>query len=120
MLKFVPLYAKGLVWSLEENTSNIFVSISCMFNSKNSFQPIFYNLYLSNEKSLFADNWRAKPTLLPLYFHGKNIISIEAFIWPFYGQYYNRTARGPLNKQECIQSINTTYFGIFLNLIICL
>ena len=64
------LYAKGLAWSMEEGwvgeESTIFFSFSNMFNSRNSCQPIFFNRYLSDEKSLFADNSRVEPTIVSM------------------------------------------------------
>ena len=30
------------------------------------FKPIFLNLYLFNEKSIFANNWRAEPTVITM------------------------------------------------------
>ena len=41
--------------------------ISYMLNSKNRvFNPYFFNLYLSNKKSLLAENSRAEPTILSM------------------------------------------------------
>ena len=49
-----------------------------MLNS--SFQPIFFDQYLSNVKSFFADNWRAEQTTFSV---EKHIFS-KTIIWPFF------------------------------------
>ena len=62
----LQLYAKGLVWSRGgggEHLNKTF-SIFYMLNSKKrSFQPIFFNWYLSNEKTAFVDKSRVEPTI---------------------------------------------------------
>ena len=45
-----------------------------------SFQPIFFNWYLSNEKTAFVDKSRVEPTI---FFIEKNIIFFETFLWSF-------------------------------------
>ena len=52
-----------------------------MLNSKKmSFQPLFFNWNLFNEKKTFADNSRFEPTI-----DRKNIIIFETFLWSFFG-----------------------------------
>ena len=64
-----------------------------MLNSKNSFLPIFFNWYLSNEKTAFADNSRVNPTI---FFIEKISFSLKFFSGDFYGQSFIKTVPGPL------------------------
>ena len=59
--------------------SKSFFSIFYMLNSKNSFQPIFFNLYLSNEKSAFVDKSTVEPTIvfIEIFFE----IFLLSFLW---------------------------------------
>ena len=62
------LYAKGLVWSQGGGGSTsvkLFLFFICVI-AKSCFQPIFFNCYLSNEKTAFVDNSRVKATILSL------------------------------------------------------
>ena len=63
----IQLYAKGFVqargWG--KHFSKTF-SIFYMLNSRNSFQPIFLNRYLYNEKHIFADDSRVETTILSM------------------------------------------------------
>ena len=65
-----------------------------MLNSKKeSFQTIFCNRYLSNEKNTFAENLRVLPTIL---FMEKISFSFKLFSDHFCGQSCIKTFRGPL------------------------
>ena len=65
-----------------------------MLNSKKlSFQPIFFNWYLSNEKTAYVDKSRVEPTIL---FIEKISFSLTLFSGHFYGQSFIKTVRGPL------------------------
>ena len=60
----LQLYAKGLVWSRRGKHLSKTFSIFYMLNSKKrSFQPIFFNWYLSNEKTAFVDKSKVEPTI---------------------------------------------------------
>ena len=59
---------------------------------KRSFQPIFFNWYLSNEKTAFVDKSRVEPTL---FFIEKILFSLKLFSGHFYGQSFIKTVRGP-------------------------
>ena len=64
-----------------EHFSKMF-SILYMLNSKNIvFNPFIFNWYLSNEKTVFVDKSRVEPTI---FFHRKNIIFFETFLWSFF------------------------------------
>ena len=64
-----------------------------MLNSKKqSFQPIFFNRYLSNEKTAFVDKSRIEPTI---FFIEKISFSLKLFSGHFYGQSFIKTVRGP-------------------------
>ena len=67
-------------------------SIFYMLNSKNSFQPIFFDWYLSNEKTAFVDKSRVEPTI---FFIEKISFSLKLFSGHFYGQSFIKTVRGP-------------------------
>ena len=87
------MYTKGLVWSRGEKHLNKWFSIFYMLNSKNqSFQPIFFNCYLSNEKTDFVDKSRVEPTI---FFIEKIAFSLNLFSGHFYGQSFIKTVRGP-------------------------
>ena len=65
-----------------------------MLNSKKqSFQPIFFNWYLSNEKTAFVDMSRVEPTIC---FIEKISFSFKLFSGHFYGQSFIETVQGPL------------------------
>ena len=64
-----------------------------MLNSKNSFQPIFFNWYLSNEKTAFVDKSMVEPAI---FFREKISFSLKLFSDHFYGQSFIKTVRGPL------------------------
>ena len=69
-------------------------SIFYMLNSKKqSFQPIFFNWYLSNEKTAFVDKSRVEPTI---FFIEKISFSLKLFPVHFYGKSFIKTVRGPL------------------------
>ena len=57
-----------------------------------SFQPIFFNWYLSNEKTAFVDKSRVEPTI---FFIEKISFSLKLFSDHFYGQSFIKTVRGP-------------------------
>ena len=92
-------YAKRLVWSRGgggggggKHCSKTF-SIFYMLNSKKQgFQPIFLDMYLSNEKNTFADNSRVEPTIILM---EKLSFSLKLFPGHFYGQSFIKTVRGP-------------------------
>ena len=67
-------------------------SIFYMLNSKNSFQTIFFNWYLSNEKTAFVDKSRVKPTI---FFIEQISFSLKLFSGHFNGQSFITTVRGP-------------------------
>ena len=69
------------------------LSIFYMLNSKNSFQPIFFNWYLSNVKTAFVDKSRVEPSF---FFIERISFSLKLFSGHFYGQSFIKTARGPL------------------------
>ena len=62
---------------------------------KLSFQPIFFNWYLSNEKTAFVDKSRVEPTI---FFIEKISFSLKLFSGHFYGQSFIKTVRGPFTK----------------------
>ena len=91
----LQLYVKGLVWSWGGQFSKTF-PIFYLLNSKNkSFQPIFFNCYLSNEKTVIADNSRVKATI---FFIEKISFSLKLFSGHFYRQSFIKTVRGPFYK----------------------
>ena len=59
---------------------------------KRSFQPIFFNWYLSNEETAFVDISRVEPTI---FFIEKILFSLKLFSGHFYGQSIIKTVRGP-------------------------
>ena len=61
---------------------------------KRSFQPIFFNWYLSNEKTAFVDKSSVEPTI---FFIEKISFSLKLFSGHFYGQSFIKTVRGPLS-----------------------
>ena len=64
-----------------------------MLNSKNRvFSPIFFNRYLSNEKTAFVDKSRIEPTIFLI---EKISFSLKFFSGHFYGQSFIKTVRGP-------------------------
>ena len=64
-----------------------------MLNSKKqSFQPIFFNWYLFNEKTAFVDKSSVEPTI---FFIEKILFSLKLFSGHFYGQSFIKTVRGP-------------------------
>ena len=64
-------------------------SIFYMLNSKKqSFQPIFFNWYLSNEKTAFVDKSRVEPTI---FFIEKISFSLKLFSGHFYRQSFIKT-----------------------------
>ena len=69
-----------------------------------SFQPIFFNWYLSNEKTAFVDKSRVEPTI---FFIEKISFSLKLFSDHFYGQSFIKTVRGPLSLST---SIDDTFF----------
>ena len=56
--------------------------------AKLSFQPIFFNWYLSNEKPAFVDKSRVEPTI---FFIEKILFSLNFFSGHFYGQSFIKT-----------------------------
>ena len=71
-------------------------SIFYMLNSKKqSFQPIFFNWYMSNEKTAFVDKSSVETTI---FFIEKISFSLKHFSGHFYGQSFIKTVRGPLRK----------------------
>ena len=54
---------------------------------------MFFNCYLSNEKTAFVDNSRVKATI---FFIEKISFSLKLFSGHFYGQSFIKTVRGPL------------------------
>ena len=62
---------------------------------KQSFQPIFFIWYLSNEKTAFVDKSRVEPTI---FFIEKISFSLKLFSGHFYGQSFVKTVRGPLHN----------------------
>ena len=71
-----------------------------MLNSKKqSFQPIFFNWYLYNEKTAFVDKSRVKPTIFLI---EKISFSLNLFsgLTNFYGQSFIKTVQGPSIIQE--------------------
>ena len=63
-----------------------------MLNSKKkSFQPIFFNWYLSNEKTAFLAKLRVEPTI---FFIEKISYSLKLFSGHFYGQSFIKTVQG--------------------------
>ena len=64
-----------------------------MLNIKNqSCLPLFFNWYLSNEKTAFADNSRVKPII---FFIEKISFSLKLLSVFFYGQSFIKTVLGP-------------------------
>ena len=63
-----------------------------MLNSKNSYQPICFNWFLSNEKMAFVDKLRVEPTIC---FIEKISFSLKLFSGHFNGQSFIKTVRGP-------------------------
>ena len=60
---------------------------------KRSFQPIFFNWYLSNEKTALVDKSRVE---LTIFFIEKISFSLKLFSSHFYWQSFIKTVRGPL------------------------
>ena len=68
--------------------------IKFRFDNKSiNFQPIFFNLYLSNKKTAFVYKSRVEPTI---FFIEKISFSLKLFSGHFYGQSFIKTVRGPL------------------------
>ena len=63
---------------------------------KQSFQPIFFDWYLSNETA-FVDKSRVEPTIC---FIKKISFSLKLFTGHFYGQSFIKTVRGPLCRSS--------------------
>ena len=53
---------------------------------------MFFNLYLSNEKTAFVDKSRVEPTI---FFIEKISFSFKLYSYHFYGQSFIKTVRGP-------------------------
>ena len=69
---------------------------------------MFFNWYLSNEKTAFVDKSRVEPTI---FFYRKKIsFSLKLFSGHFYGQFFIKTVRGPFNVicQFCGSSVFVT------------
>ena len=90
----LQLYAKGLVWSRggKHFSKNVFYFLY-VEKQKQSFQPIFLNWYLSNEKTAFVDKSRVEPTI---FFIEKISFCLKLFSGHFYGQSFIKSVRGPL------------------------
>ena len=87
----LQLHAKGLVFFTGGKGPQNPFSILCMLNSRNrGFNP-FFNRYLSNIKSPFADNSKAEPTTFTT---GKISCSLKLLSVHFYGQSIIKTVRG--------------------------
>ena len=56
---------------------------------------MFFNWYLSNEKTAFVDKSRVEPTI---FFIEKISISLKLFSGHFYGQSFIKTVRGPYTQ----------------------
>ena len=70
-------------------TSVKLFSIFYMLSSKNRvFYPLFFNWYLFNDKTAFADNSRVRPTI---FFIEKKSFSLKLFSGHFYGQSFIKT-----------------------------
>ena len=67
---------------------------------------IFFNRYLSNEKTAFVDKSRIEPTIFLI---EKISFSLKLFSGHFYGQSFIKTVRGPL----LIYINNDLLIGIF-------
>ena len=72
-------------------TFSIFYKLN---SKKRSFQPIFFNWYLSNVKTALVDKLRVEPTI---FFLEKISFSLKLFSGHFYGQSFIKTVRGPLD-----------------------
>ena len=62
----LQLYAKGLVWSRGGGGGALqlnFLYFLYVEYQNQSFQPIFFNWYLSNEKTAFVDKSSVEPTI---------------------------------------------------------
>ena len=59
---------------------------------------IFFNWYLSNEKTAFVDKSRVEPTI---FFIEKISFSLKLFSGHFYGQSFIKTVRGPFRIYSC-------------------
>ena len=68
-----------------------------------SFQPIFFNWYLSNEKTAFVDKSSVEPTI---FFIEKISFSLKLFSGHFYGQSFIKNVRGPF---ACSKSSYKTF-----------
>ena len=79
---------------------SLLFSICCI--AKQSFQPI----YFSNEKNLFADNWRAEPTIFSI---ERISYSLKLLSGHFYTQYFIKTVLGPLCNN--IDQTETLFFN---------
>ena len=73
----------SLVTGGGEHFSKTF-SIFYMLNSKSSFQPIFFNWYLSKEKTAFVDKSKVEPTIF--FIEKKISFSLKLFSGHFYKQ----------------------------------
>ena len=82
---------------------------------KQSFQHIFFNWYLSNEKTAFVDKLRVGPTI---YFIEKISFCLKLFSGHFYGQSFIKTVRGPLPLWTRNVFSNHTHFTYQLMLIL--
>ena len=57
---------------------------------------MFFNRYLSNEKTAFVDKSRIEPTIFLI---EKISFSLKLFSGHFYGQSFIKTVRGPWHHQ---------------------
>ena len=107
----LQLYAKGLVWSRGGKHLSKTFSIFYMLNSKKrSFQPIFFNWYLSNVKTALVDKSRVEPTI---FFLEKISFSLKLFSGHFYGQSFIKTVRGPsLSDNELFIPVNEYFWEL--------
>ena len=65
--------------------------------------PIFFNWYLSNEKTAFVDKSKVEPTIL---FIEKISFSLKLFSGHFYGQSFIKTVQGPLRRYQLVCEVN--------------
>ena len=65
-----------------------------MLNSNNKVFNPYFNWYLSNEKTTFADNSNVEPSI---FFMEKISYSLKLFSGHFYGQFFIKTVQGPLH-----------------------
>ena len=75
-----------------EHFSKTFSIFYMLKSKKKSFQPIFFNWYLSNEKTTFVDKSSVEPTIFSI---EKISFSLKLFSGHFNGQSFIKTVRGP-------------------------